>query len=145
MAAASIANIVKSSLGPVGLDKMLVDDIGVCTALNPNQVNLESVIRYCNQTNWTPTFCACHGVMAGRDHHQRWSHHPQATGGGAPGCQGPLWVGGSSGQGGRRWDHVCGKRDFLAAASLWRHTRCPVLVPCVCTCSQTRGYANRRE
>uniref|UniRef100_A0A2K5LK22 T-complex protein 1 subunit gamma n=1 Tax=Cercocebus atys TaxID=9531 RepID=A0A2K5LK22_CERAT len=28
MTAASIANIVKSSLGPVGLDKMLVDDIG---------------------------------------------------------------------------------------------------------------------
>lgn len=28
-AAASIANIVKSSLGPVGLDKMLVDDVGV--------------------------------------------------------------------------------------------------------------------
>ncbi len=25
----SIANIVKSSLGPVGLDKMLVDNIGV--------------------------------------------------------------------------------------------------------------------
>ena len=35
MAAASIANIVKSSLGPVGLDKMLVDDIGV------------SVFKYC--------------------------------------------------------------------------------------------------
>lgn len=33
MAAASIANIVKSSLGPVGLDKMLVDDIGVSTAV----------------------------------------------------------------------------------------------------------------
>jgi chaperonin GroEL (HSP60 family) len=33
MAAASIANIVKSSLGPVGLDKMLVDDIGVSTSL----------------------------------------------------------------------------------------------------------------
>lgn len=32
MAAASIANIVKSSLGPVGLDKMLVDDIGVSTS-----------------------------------------------------------------------------------------------------------------
>lgn len=28
-AAATIANIVKSSLGPVGLDKMLVDDVGV--------------------------------------------------------------------------------------------------------------------
>lgn len=34
MAAASIANIVKSSLGPVGLDKMLVDDIGVCFTFN---------------------------------------------------------------------------------------------------------------
>lgn len=34
MAAASIANIVKSSLGPVGLDKMLVDDIGVCIICN---------------------------------------------------------------------------------------------------------------
>ena len=29
MAVQSIANIVKSSLGPVGLDKMIVDDIGV--------------------------------------------------------------------------------------------------------------------
>lgn len=34
MAAASIANIVKSSLGPVGLDKMLVDDIGDITITN---------------------------------------------------------------------------------------------------------------
>jgi T-complex protein 1 subunit alpha len=29
MAAMSLANIVKTSLGPLGLDKMLVDDIGV--------------------------------------------------------------------------------------------------------------------
>lgn len=28
-ACVSIANIVKSSLGPVGLDKMLVDEVGV--------------------------------------------------------------------------------------------------------------------
>lgn len=34
MAVASIANIVKSSLGPVGLDKMLVDDIGDVTITN---------------------------------------------------------------------------------------------------------------
>lgn len=34
MAASSIANIVKSSLGPVGLDKMLVDDIGDITVTN---------------------------------------------------------------------------------------------------------------
>lgn len=34
MAACAIANIVKSSLGPVGLDKMLVDDIGDITITN---------------------------------------------------------------------------------------------------------------
>ncbi|OXA51909.1 T-complex protein 1 subunit alpha [Folsomia candida] len=34
MAASSIANIVKSSLGPVGLDKMMVDDIGEVTITN---------------------------------------------------------------------------------------------------------------
>ena len=30
MAATAIANIVKTSLGPVGLDKMMVDEVGVC-------------------------------------------------------------------------------------------------------------------
>ncbi|CAG2108732.1 unnamed protein product, partial [Medioppia subpectinata] len=34
MAAAAIANVVKSSLGPIGLDKMLVDDIGDVTITN---------------------------------------------------------------------------------------------------------------
>lgn len=34
MAAAAIANILKSSLGPVGLDKMMVDDIGDVTITN---------------------------------------------------------------------------------------------------------------
>jgi len=34
LAAQSIANVVKSSLGPVGLDKMLVDDIGDVTISN---------------------------------------------------------------------------------------------------------------
>ena len=33
-AAVSIANIVKTSLGPMGLDKMLVDDVGDCTITN---------------------------------------------------------------------------------------------------------------
>ncbi len=33
MAASAIANVVKSSLGPIGLDKMLVDDIGVSIEL----------------------------------------------------------------------------------------------------------------
>lgn len=34
MAVSAIANIVKSSLGPVGLDKMLVDDVGDVTVTN---------------------------------------------------------------------------------------------------------------
>lgn len=34
MAASTIANMVKSSLGPVGLDKMLVDDVGDVTVTN---------------------------------------------------------------------------------------------------------------
>ena len=42
MAAASIANIVKSSLGPVGLDKMLVDDIGVSICLHVMFITLKN-------------------------------------------------------------------------------------------------------
>jgi T-complex protein 1 subunit alpha len=34
LAASAISNIVKTSLGPVGLDKMLVDDIGDVTITN---------------------------------------------------------------------------------------------------------------
>jgi len=32
LATQAIANVVKSSFGPSGLDKMMVDDIGVCQA-----------------------------------------------------------------------------------------------------------------
>ena len=41
MAAASIANIVKSSLGPVGLDKMMVDDVGDVTITNDGATILQ--------------------------------------------------------------------------------------------------------
>ena len=34
MSCAAIANIIKSSLGPIGLDKMMVDDIGDITITN---------------------------------------------------------------------------------------------------------------
>ena len=34
MAALSVANVVKSSLGPLGLDKMLVDNVGVSIKLS---------------------------------------------------------------------------------------------------------------
>ncbi|XP_064652622.1 T-complex protein 1 subunit alpha-like [Lineus longissimus] len=43
MAASSIANIVKSSLGPVGLDKMLVDDIGDVTITNDGATILKQL------------------------------------------------------------------------------------------------------
>jgi len=42
-AAMSIANIVKSSLGPVGLDKMLVDDIGDVTITNDGATILKQL------------------------------------------------------------------------------------------------------
>ena len=34
LAALSVANVVKSSLGPVGLDKMMVDNVGDVTVTN---------------------------------------------------------------------------------------------------------------
>ena len=41
MAASSIANIVKSSLGPAGLDKMMVDDVGDVTITNDGATILQ--------------------------------------------------------------------------------------------------------
>jgi hypothetical protein len=35
LATQAIANVVKSSFGPSGLDKMMVDDIGVRTSRSP--------------------------------------------------------------------------------------------------------------
>jgi len=43
MAAISLANIVKSSLGPQGLDKMLVDDIGDVTVTNDGATILKQL------------------------------------------------------------------------------------------------------
>lgn len=43
MAAVSLANIVKSSLGPQGLDKMLVDDIGDVTITNDGATILKQL------------------------------------------------------------------------------------------------------
>jgi T-complex protein 1 subunit alpha len=43
MAALSIANIVKSSLGPVGLDKMLVDELGDVTITNDGATILKQL------------------------------------------------------------------------------------------------------
>merc|ERR1719276_617236 len=40
-AAVSVANIVKTSLGPVGLDKMLVDEIGDVTITNDGATILQ--------------------------------------------------------------------------------------------------------
>lgn len=58
MAASSIANIVKSSLGPVGLDKMLVDDIGVSSIFYQylrtcNWGNILMCLTSVSLNNWT--------------------------------------------------------------------------------------------
>ena len=42
-AAGAIANVVKSSLGPVGLDKMLVDQIGDVTITNDGATILKQL------------------------------------------------------------------------------------------------------
>ena len=42
-AAMAIANIVKTSLGPIGLDKMLVDDIGEVTITNDGATILKQL------------------------------------------------------------------------------------------------------
>ena len=46
MACIAIANVVKTSLGPVGLDKMLVDDIGETTVTNDGATIL-SLLEVC--------------------------------------------------------------------------------------------------
>lgn len=47
MAALAVANIVKSSLGPVGLDKMLVDDVGVGYWVQIVQKPLKCSVKCC--------------------------------------------------------------------------------------------------
>merc|ERR1712205_77669 len=44
MAVQAVANIVKTSLGPVGLDKMLVDDIGDVTITNDGATILKLLV-----------------------------------------------------------------------------------------------------
>ena len=52
-AALSVANVVKSSLGPIGLDKMLVDDVGEVTITNVIHQHL-SLIHISEPTRRTP-------------------------------------------------------------------------------------------
>ena len=40
LATQAIANVVKSSFGPSGLDKMMVDDIGVCYVILGHGIQL---------------------------------------------------------------------------------------------------------
>ena len=50
MAVLALSNIVKTSLGPQGLDKMLVDDIGDVTITNDGATILEKM-EVSNQPN----------------------------------------------------------------------------------------------
>lgn len=58
MAASAVANIVKSSLGPVGLDKMLVDDIGVCVSFSSSKFFIIYQTNICNKI-----LHACHTIL----------------------------------------------------------------------------------
>jgi T-complex protein 1 subunit alpha len=49
MAILSVSNIVKTSLGPQGLDKMIVDDIGDVTITNDGYI----ILFRCNYTQTT--------------------------------------------------------------------------------------------
>ena len=57
----AISNILKSSLGPVGLDKMLVDEIGDVTITNDGANRLSGlsecfsfqVLQFCNVLRWS--------------------------------------------------------------------------------------------
>jgi chaperonin GroEL (HSP60 family) len=42
----SVANIVRSSLGPQGLDKMIVDDIGEVTITNDGKISIKNRRHY---------------------------------------------------------------------------------------------------
>ena len=65
MAASSISNIVKSSLGPVGLDKMLVDDVGDVTVTNDGATILKllEVEHPAAKVKIEYTFFDCHGKV----------------------------------------------------------------------------------
>ena len=63
MATQAIANIVKSSFGPSGLDKMMVDDIGVCEQGQP----VSALCLHKADTLY----------LIGRDRYQRRRHHSQ--------------------------------------------------------------------
>lgn len=90
LAAASIANIVKSSLGPVGLDKMLVDEIGVS--------NLETRLSCHLMTRLYTT--GCH-------HQQRWRDYSSAFGSGTSCRQGACRVGSTAGPWSWRRHNIC--------------------------------------
>ena len=49
-AAMSVANIVRSSLGPQGLDKMIVDDIGEVTITNDGKIINNHRCHYLEKT-----------------------------------------------------------------------------------------------
>jgi hypothetical protein len=57
MACIAIANVVKTSLGPVGLDKMLVDDIGDTTVTNDGATILSLLEVLARSIPYAPPAC----------------------------------------------------------------------------------------
>lgn len=86
-ACAAISNVVKSSLGPVGLDKMLVRPTRGMAGAGQGPAALQA------SDPIGPRLAAVLRGAAGRSnrrghHHERWCHHFAAAGGRAPGSEG---------------------------------------------------------
>lgn len=163
MAAASIANIVKSSLGPVGLDKMLVDDIGVSVTCN----SICSFHQYCildGKLLWHELLiCVCGLVdrtWPSPTTEQpswscwRWSTRLPRSCVNWRTCRtrrsemGPhLWWVGSSQLLLMLWRGERTASGETEVVSLLWEGSCNVLflVPCICLLLRMCGYANRRE
>jgi hypothetical protein len=97
-AAQTIANVIKSSLGPMGLDKMLVDNIGV-------SLPLARTVHICGEIVTTD--------LLGSDHQQRRRDDTRSARSRAPSWQDFCGSSSEAGQGGRGWDnfrgdHRCG-------------------------------------
>lgn len=86
LATQAIANVVKSSFGPSGLDKMMVDDIGVGVSRIPRSE--------CTETNYCERL-GCYG-------NQRWRNDPKFTRCRAPSRQDPRRPSTPTRQGSRR-------------------------------------------
>ena len=73
----AVADVVRTSLGPRGMDKMVSSRTNNCA--------LKKIVPFSPQTKFTKSFLTIDPRPQRKSsHHQRWSYHPQANGGYSP-------------------------------------------------------------